>query len=95
MRPFPEQLRRDRKKAGLTQEALAVKLRVSHAIIQRWERGVTIPNDEMRRRLCEFFEWPGIYIAVDSGERDTARLLSQPQSASGLALDDLALAAVS
>lgn len=41
-----------RSRAGLTQEALAQKLGTSRRHVLRWEKGISSPRPEFRRRLA-------------------------------------------
>lgn len=93
---FPEQLRRDRMKMGLTQVSAAAKMGVSYSSIQKWESGRAVPDEDQRRILCDFFSWEGLYIVVDSGPTDTRPGSSVlPDWAMEIAADGLALAQAS
>ena len=52
MEGFGERLRKERKKAKLTQEQLAEMIDMSHAFIGHLERGTRIPSVETVVRLC-------------------------------------------
>ena len=49
-------IRLARRNAGLSQEALGLRLEVSQREISRWERGVHIPSVRYQRRLCEVLD---------------------------------------
>lgn len=51
-----EQLVSERKKAGLSQKALANMLDVGLRTIGRWEQGVQSPHPEELKRLCDLFQ---------------------------------------
>lgn len=41
-----------RRRAGLSQQALARELDVNQAAVSNWERGVNAPAKKYRRKLC-------------------------------------------
>ena len=47
-----------RKKSGLSQEELSVKLNVVRQTISKWETGLSVPDAEMLIRISEVFETP-------------------------------------
>lgn len=49
-------LKQLRKKAGLTQEAAASQLKVSHDTISRWETGATQPTAPQIVDICRVYE---------------------------------------
>jgi putative transcriptional regulator len=51
---FPEIVKEVRRQLGLSQEALAQKLRVSYATINRWENGKTAPFNLAREQFDAF-----------------------------------------
>ena len=53
MQTFGEQLTAARKSKGMTQEALAQAAAVTRQTVSSWERGRTIPDIDMIRRLSE------------------------------------------
>lgn len=53
MQTFGEQLTTARKSKGMTQEALAQAAAVTRQTVSSWERGRTIPDIDMIRRLSE------------------------------------------
>ncbi|AMB94272.1 helix-turn-helix transcriptional regulator [Aerococcus sanguinicola] len=52
---FPEILKSYRKSRGLTQKELANRLHVSQPTIGSWEVGRTEPNQEMQKKIADFF----------------------------------------
>ncbi|UXR76399.1 MULTISPECIES: helix-turn-helix transcriptional regulator [unclassified Staphylococcus] len=50
------QIRKYRKAAGLTQEALAEKLNTTRQSVSKWEQGVLEPNFQMLNELATLFE---------------------------------------
>ena len=49
---FGENLAKQRKKAGLSQEELAEKLHLTRQTISKWETGASLPDVEGLRALC-------------------------------------------
>ena len=45
-----------RKSKGLSQEELAVKLNVVRQTISKWEKGYSVPDAEMLKKLAEIFD---------------------------------------
>jgi len=64
MNTEPTEFRRWREALGLTQEAAARQLGTSGRAIQKWEAGVTVPPDSVRKlmtaaaRGIELAPWP-------------------------------------
>lgn len=54
----PEEIRRNRKQLGLTQEELAERLSVAEATLSRWENGWQIQQRCLDKLLRLFFELP-------------------------------------
>ena len=50
---FAQQLRKIRKRTGITQEELAEKLNISSKTVQRWEWGERTPRMQEIKKLCE------------------------------------------
>ena len=50
---FAQQLRKIRKRTGITQEELAKKLNISSKTVQRWEWNERTPRMEEIKKLCE------------------------------------------
>ena len=61
MSDFSSNLRRLRKKAGLSQDALAEKLSVSRQTVSSWERGNSYPDLDMLVRISDV-------LSTDSNE---------------------------
>ncbi|WP_276348678.1 helix-turn-helix transcriptional regulator [Daejeonella sp. JGW-45] len=55
---FGENLRRKRLLAGISQEAVALKMNISQTKYSRIERGRLLPDDEFIARLAEFLGVP-------------------------------------
>ena len=62
---FSEKILSCRKKAGLSQEALAERLGVSRQAISRWEMGNTIPDAENLLQLSQLFGVSVDYLLHD------------------------------
>lgn len=58
---FGEKLQELRKKAGLSQDALAEKLEVSRQAVSKWERDETMPETEKVIRIAQLF-----HVSLDS-----------------------------
>jgi transcriptional regulator with XRE-family HTH domain len=56
-----KRLRELRLRRGLTQQQVAIKLRIEKSSISRWEKGTSYPRDYMRQ-LCELYETTPGYI---------------------------------
>jgi len=70
-----------RKKRGLTQEALAEKLDVSSAAISKWERGISVPDLSIACKMADYFE-----ISVDELLGRTNCLLQEEEKYSAEAM---------
>ena len=66
-----------RKKAGLSQEALAEKLGVSRQAISKWETGETLPNTETLKRLSALFD-VSINTLLGSPRRNICQCCGMP-----------------
>ena len=66
-----------RKRAGLTQDALARAVRVGTGNVALWERGLEIPSAVHRRRLARVLEAPELTTAGlrRGSDSDTAAIL--------------------
>lgn len=60
-----EKIRSERKKAGLSQEALGVRLSVSRQAITKWENGTTLPEPDKLVLLSECFGVTTDYLLKD------------------------------
>lgn len=69
-----KRIRRLRKEAGLTQEALGKKLGVIKQTVSSWENGVSEPNSEVLTNMASIFNVPIDYIlrngTYDSTKKD-------------------------
>jgi len=45
-----------RKRKGLTQEELAIRLNVVRQTVSKWEKGLSVPDAEMLQKIAEVFE---------------------------------------
>ena len=75
-----------RKKRGLTQEALAEKLDVSTAAVSKWERGISAPDLSITCKMADCFE-----ISVDEllGRTNCLLLEEEKYSSEAMKLYDL------
>jgi transcriptional regulator with XRE-family HTH domain len=55
---FGEKLRQARKAAGMTQKELAQAVELKHNAVSNWEKGVSSPDPDTIRRLCEILRMP-------------------------------------
>lgn len=53
---FQENLKALRKKRGITQEELAVRLNVVRQTVSKWEKGLSVPDAELLLKLAEVLE---------------------------------------
>lgn len=67
-----EKIRRERKKAGLSQEALSEELGVSRQAITKWENGSAVPETDKIVLLSEFFSVTTDYLLKDYIEEPAA-----------------------
>lgn len=70
---FNDNLKRERKKAGLTQEELATELHVVRQTISKWEKGLSVPDSISLEKMSEIFE-VSIANLLDSTEDVNAKL---------------------
>ncbi len=81
-RIFAENLKYHRKKTGMTQKDLSIKLRYSEKAVSKWETGTTIPPAETLLKLAELFQTsidamfeyersPRYYLGIDGGATKT------------------------
>ena len=54
-----------RKKAGLSQEALATRLNISRQAVSRWEAGEAVPDTEKIVQLSRLFQVSTDYLLLD------------------------------
>lgn len=55
---FGEKLRQARKAAGMTQKELAQAVELKHNAVSNWEKGISSPDPDTIRRLCEILRMP-------------------------------------
>ena len=51
-----ENIKSFRKKKGLSQEELAIKLNVVRQTVSKWELGLSVPDAEILIKLADFYE---------------------------------------
>lgn len=61
-----------RKKAGMSQEALAAKLNISRQAVSRWETGEALPDTEKIIQLSKLFHVSTDYLLLDEIEEPMA-----------------------
>ncbi|MBQ9329211.1 MAG: helix-turn-helix transcriptional regulator [Solobacterium sp.] len=75
-----ENIRVIRKKRGLSQEELAVKLNVVRQTISKWENGLSVPDSELLLRLSDALDTPVSKLlgeTVEPAEADDLKVISQ------------------
>ncbi len=55
---FGEKLRQARKAANMTQKELAQAVELKHNAVSNWEKGISSPDPDTIRRLCEILRMP-------------------------------------
>ena len=55
---FQENLKVLRKKKGMTQEELAVRLNVVRQTVSKWEKGLSVPDSDLLVKLAEVLDVP-------------------------------------
>ncbi|MBC8591157.1 helix-turn-helix domain-containing protein [Wansuia hejianensis] len=70
---FNDNLKRERKKAGLTQEDLASELHVVRQTISKWEKGLSVPDSISLEKMSEIFE-VSVANLLDSTEDVNAKI---------------------
>jgi transcriptional regulator with XRE-family HTH domain len=77
----PNRLKYARKRAGLQQNELAVKLGVSSSLPGKWERGEKVPSLEKLGALAKLLQvsvdWLTTHQIEDGGSSDDSNLLSR------------------
>lgn len=53
---FNEKLKTFRKRKGLSQEALADRLHVTRQTVSKWEKGISVPDDDLLFKLADILE---------------------------------------
>lgn len=65
-----EKLKQLRKSKGLSQEELAKMIPVNQTAISQWERGITTPNPNALKRLCQIFNQTSDYfLEIESTQK--------------------------
>lgn len=77
-----ENLKIFRKKKGLSQEELAVRLNVVRQTISKWEKGLSVPDSEMLCTVAEVLDVPtgtllGETVAAEETESDAICALAE------------------
>lgn len=57
---FPEKCKHVREKLFLSQQAFAKELGVAFATVNRWEKGICLPNYKAKKAFHEFCQKKGI-----------------------------------
>ena len=68
MSDFSSNLRRLRKRAGLSQDALAEKLSVSRQTVSKWESGETVPDVLKCKELADIYDISMDELLAEKGE---------------------------
>lgn len=79
---FGDNLKTLRKNKGITQEELAVRLKVVRQTVSKWEKGLSVPDAEMLLKIAEEFEVPvsdllGASIEDEKDKSDVAEQLAR------------------
>ena len=76
---FSENLKSLRKRKGLSQEELAIRLNVVRQTISKWEKGLSVPDADMLIRIAEILETSvsGLLGAKILDEADTNHVAEQ------------------
>ena len=75
-----EKLQQLRKRAGLSQEQLAVRIDVSRQAVSKWELGESLPDTENVIKLCDLFDVTADAL-LRNGAADMPRILSESDTA--------------
>jgi len=65
MENFGQKLSDLRKFRGISQEQLATDLNISQSSVSNYELGVTKPDTEILKRICDYFNIPVTYMFSD------------------------------
>lgn len=76
---FGEKLQDLRRKAGLSQDALAERLDVSRQAVSKWERDDTMPETEKVVRIAQLFGVSLDYLLMDREENREPKAEPQPR----------------
>ena len=77
MSDFSSNLRRLRKRTGLSQDALAEKLSVTRQTVSSWERGVHLPDVDKVIALANYFHVTTDYLLGRTSSNLPVELLQQ------------------
>ena len=75
-----EKIVEERKKLGLSQEELAVKLNVVRQTVSKWEQGLSVPDADMLISISEVFETPVAALigeTVNEPQADDLKAISE------------------
>ena len=77
-----ENIKTVRKQRGMTQEELAARLNVVRQTVSKWEKGLSVPDAELLKKLAEILETDvstllGAPINTDSNANEIAEQLSR------------------
>ena len=65
MEDFGKKLADLRKQRGISQEQLATDLNISQSSISNYESGITKPDTEILKKICDYFNVPITYMFSD------------------------------
>lgn len=82
---YDERIRQGRENAGMSQEELAKKLNEKASFIRKLERGESLPNDTIRRKLERALD----IELVEGGSPTEDEEWSGDRSAGGMTLGDV------
>ena len=75
-----------RKRSGLSQEELAIKLLTTRQAVSKWERGESMPSTENLIELARFY---GVSMDYIAGKRHSPDSSSAPPKKRGFWLDEI------
>lgn len=86
-------IKEERKKAGLSQQELAKMIPVNQTAISQWERGVTTPNPNALKRLCQIFgKTSDFFLEIESNQSQGIKIPVFGEVAAGVpisAIEDI------
>lgn len=74
---FNENMKILRKNKGYTQEELANKLNVVRQTVSKWEKGYSVPDAEMVKKIAEILDTDVSQLLGSPNEQDTDELVEQ------------------
>ena len=79
---FCDNLKTIRKEKGFTQEELAIKLNVVRQTVSKWEKGLSVPDADMLKRIADVLEVGvsellGADIKSDNNTNEVAKQLAK------------------